>query len=92
VPAEIRLYNPLFSRAVPDIGDDFVAELNPLSLEVLTESLIEPALAAAKPGEPVQFERQGYFCCDPESKLGRFVFNRTVGLRDSWAKVRASGA
>src|SRR5271169_6049836 len=91
-PAEIRLYNPLFSRAVPDTGGDFAAELNPLSLEVLTESLIEPALTVAKPGEPVQFERQGYFCRDPESEPGRLVFNRTVGLRDSWTKVRASGA
>ncbi|HKM69391.1 MAG TPA: glutamine--tRNA ligase/YqeY domain fusion protein, partial [Stellaceae bacterium] len=92
VPAEIRLYNPLFSRAEPDTGGDFAAELNPLSLEVLTESLIEPALTVAKPGEPVQFERQGYFCRDPESEPGRLVFNRTVGLRDSWTKVRASGA
>jgi glutaminyl-tRNA synthetase len=90
-PAEIRLYNPLFSRAEPDTGGDFVAELNPSSLEVLTESLIEPALIVAKPGEPVQFERQGYFCRDPESETGRPVFNRTVGLRDSWTKGRSIG-
>ena len=92
VPAEIRLYTPLFSRAEPDTGGDLVAELNPASLEVLSESLIEPALTVAKPGESVQFERQGYFCRDPEGEPGRLVFNRTVGLRDSWTKVRASGA
>jgi len=92
VPAEIRLYTPLFSRAEPDTGGDLVAELNPASLEVLSESLIEPALTVAKPGESVQFERQGYFCRDPEDEPGRLVFNRTVGLRDSWTKVRASGA
>jgi glutaminyl-tRNA synthetase len=92
VPAEIHLYNPLFSRAEPDIGGDIVAELNPTSLAVLTESLVEPALAAATIGGPVQFERQGYFCRDPDSKPGRLVFNRTIGLRDSWTKARASGA
>ena len=90
-PAEIRLYNPLFSRAEPNTAGDFVAELNPSSLEVLTESLIEPALTFAKPGEPVQFERQGYFCRDPESETGRPAFNRTVGLRDSWTKGRPIG-
>jgi glutaminyl-tRNA synthetase len=90
-PAEIRLYNPLFSRAEPNTAGDFVAELNPSSLEVLTESLIEPALTFAKPGEPVQFERQGYFCRDPESETGRPAFNRTVGLRDSWTKGRSIG-
>jgi glutaminyl-tRNA synthetase len=92
VPAEIHLYNPLFSRAEPDIGGDIVAELNPTSLAVLTDSLVEPALAAATIGGPVQFERQGYFCRDPDSKPGRLVFNRTIGLRDSWTKARASSA
>jgi len=92
VPAEIRLYHPLFSRPEPEIAADFAAELNPTSLEILSESCIEPALAAATPGESVQFERQGYFCLDPDSIPGRLVFNRTVGLRDNWARVRAAGA
>jgi glutaminyl-tRNA synthetase len=91
VPAEIRLYNPLFTRAEPDIGGDFTAELNPGSLERIAEGQVEPMLAAAIPGEPVQFERQGYFCLDPDSTPARLIFNRTVGLRDSWAKIRAVG-
>ncbi len=89
VPAEIRLYNALFTRPDPGAAGDFFADLNPQSLEVLTGSRLEPALADALPGEPVQFERQGYFCLDPNSRPGRLVFNRTVGLRDSWAKARA---
>jgi glutaminyl-tRNA synthetase len=92
IPAEIRLYNPLFTRPEPDIGGDIIGELNPMSLESLTESRVEPALATATPGEPVQFERQGYFCLDPLSTPGRLIFNRTVALRDSWTKVRAAGA
>jgi glutaminyl-tRNA synthetase len=91
VGAEIRLYNPLFNRPDPGADGDFVADLNPHSLEILTESRLEPALAGAPGGEPVQFERQGYFCADSESTSNRLVFNRTVGLRDSWAKARASG-
>ena len=89
--AEIRLYNPLFNRPEPDTSGDFIAELNPRSLETLTESRVEPALAAATPEEPVQFERQGYFCLDPLSAPDRLIFNRTVGLRDSWTKARATG-
>ena len=89
VPAEIRLYKPLFTRPDPGAGGDFFADLNPDSLEILTESRIEPALAGALPGEPLQFERQGYFCLDADSRPGRLVFNRTVGLRDSWAKAQA---
>ena len=88
VPAEIRLYNPLFTRVEPEIGGDFMAELNPTSLETITEGQVEPTLAAATPGEPVQSERQGYFCLDHDSTPTRLVFNRTVGLRDSWAKTR----
>jgi glutaminyl-tRNA synthetase len=91
VPAEIRLYNPLFTRPDPGAGGDFFADLNSHSLEVLTESRVEPALAEAVPGETVQFERQGYFCLDLDSRPARLVFNRTVGLRDSWAKAQASG-
>jgi glutaminyl-tRNA synthetase len=90
VPAEVRLYNQLFTRPDPDAGD-FAADLNPNSLEVLSDCRIEPALAAANSEEPVQFERQGYFCRDPDSAPGRLVFNRTVGLRDTWAKVSGGG-
>jgi glutaminyl-tRNA synthetase len=90
VPAEVRLYNSLFLSPNPDAGN-FAADLNPNSLEVLADARLEPALAV--PGnspEPVQFERQGYFCPDQDSQPGKLVFNRTVGLRDTWAKV--SGA
>jgi glutaminyl-tRNA synthetase len=90
VPAEIRLYNSLFTRPDPGVDGDFADDLNPYSLESLTESRVEPALAAAKPGEPFQFERQGYFCPDLDSAATRLIFNRTVGLRDSWAKTQAS--
>jgi glutaminyl-tRNA synthetase len=84
--AEVRLYNPLFARPDPNAGD-FAADLNPNSLEVIPDARVEPALAAANSGDAVQFERQGYFCADPDSKPERPVFNRTVGLRDSWAKI-----
>ena len=92
MPAEIRLYNPLFTSPDPGASGDFTVALNPQSLEVLTRGLVEPALAASAPGEAVQFERQGYFCLDREAAPGRLVFNRTVGLRDSWAKAQAIGA
>ncbi len=88
VPAEIRLYNQLFTRPDPGADGDVMADLNPNSLEVLTGSWVEPALAAAPAGEPVQFERTGYFCADPDSSPQRLVFNRTVGLRDTWAKIQ----
>ena len=86
VPAEVRLYNQLFARPDPNPAD-FIADLNPDSLEVLTDCRIEPALAAVNSDDSVQFERQGYFCRDPDSAPGRLVFNRTVGLRDTWARV-----
>jgi glutaminyl-tRNA synthetase len=92
VPAEMRLYNPLFSRPEPGVDGDFIADLNPNSLETLTEGRVEPTLATAMPGEAVQFERQGYFCPDLDSAPNRLVFNRTIGLRDSWAKIRVNGA
>ncbi len=88
VAAEVRLYNPLFTKPEPDAAN-FAGELNPNSLEVLADARLEPALAQGNSGEPVQFERQGYFCIDAESQPGRPVFNRTVGLRDSYAKVQA---
>jgi glutaminyl-tRNA synthetase len=91
VPAEIRLYNPLFNRPDPGAEGDLLADLNPESLEILAGRRLEPALAAAAPGEAVQFERQGYFCADLDGSPSRLVFNRTVGLRDSWVKARVRG-
>jgi glutaminyl-tRNA synthetase len=90
VPAEVRLYNPLFTNPEPNAAD-FVAELNPNSVEILTECRVEPAFLGDNSPDPVQFERQGYFCRDPDSKPGRLVINRTVGLRDTWAKVAGKG-
>ena len=88
VAAEVRLYNPMFTRADPNAAA-FAADLNPDSLEVLRNCKLEPVLAGTDTGQPVQFERQGYFCRDPDSTPDRLVFNRSVGLRDSWAKVSA---
>ena len=88
VPAEVRLYNQLFATPEPNAAD-FAADLNPGSLEVLTDCRLEPALAGANAEGAVQFERQGYFFRDPDSAPGRLVYNRTVGLRDPWAKVQA---
>jgi glutaminyl-tRNA synthetase len=86
-PAEVRLYNSLFSKPDPTGGDGFAADLNPKSLEVLSEARLEPALVSdSNSPEPVQFERQGYFVRDLDSTAGRPVFNRTVGLRDTFAK------
>jgi glutaminyl-tRNA synthetase len=90
VTAEVRLYNPLFAKPDPSAAN-FAADLNPNSLEVLTDAKLEPALAAGNAPDPVQFERQGYFVPDADSKPGKPVFNRTVGLRDTWAKVSAGG-
>ena len=88
VPAEVRLYNPLFTKADPD-GANFAGDLNPQSLEVLPGAMVEPAAAAENSQGAVQFERQGYFYRDADSTPGRPVFNRTVGLRDTWAKIAA---
>jgi len=85
MPAEIRIYNPLFAKPTPDAAD-FAADLNPQSLEVLKDARIEPAIAAGNSPEPVQFERQGYFVRDQDSTPDRLVFNRTIGLRDTFAK------
>ena len=88
--AELRLYEHLFVKAdageVPE-GQDYTVNLNPHSLERLTGCKVEPGLAGARTGSRYQFERQGYFCVDPDSAAGRLVFNRTVALRDSWAKI-----
>jgi glutaminyl-tRNA synthetase len=86
VAAEVRLYNHLFTQPEPNAAD-FAADLNPQSMEVLSDSRLEAALASDNIDAPVQFERQGYFYRDPDSSPGRLVFNRTVGLRDTWAKV-----
>jgi glutaminyl-tRNA synthetase len=91
VPAEVRLYNQLFTSAEPAAGD-FAKDLNPDSLQILRDARLEPALAGGNSPDPVQFERQGYFARDPDSTPDRLVFNRTVGLRDTWAKVRGAGA
>jgi len=90
VPAEVRLYNPLFVRPDPDAAN-FVADLNPESLEILPDAKLEPAILAGDNPEPMQFERQGYFVRDRDSTPGRPVFNRTIGLRDSYAKAVAAG-
>ena len=85
IPAEIRIYNQLFSKPVPDAAN-FAADLNPQSLEVLKDARIEPAIAQANSNDVMQFERQGYFVRDPDSAPDRPVFNRTIGLRDTFAK------
>ena len=86
VRAEVRLYNPLFSKPDPSGGENFAADLNPNSLDVLSDARIEPVLLDARVEVPVQFERQGYFCRDRDSTPERPVFNRTIGLRDTFAK------
>ncbi len=89
--AEVRLYDRLFVSPDPGGGGrDYKSDLNPNSLEVLKGSRLEPSLAGARPGSRYQFERQGYFCVDPDSTGGALVFNRTVTLRDAWAKIEKS--
>jgi glutaminyl-tRNA synthetase len=90
IEADVRLYNPLFTKPDPGGGENFANDLNPTSLEVLT-ARIEPALLDTTFETPVQFERQGYFCRDRDSRPDRAVFNRTIGLRDTWAKEKAAG-
>jgi glutaminyl-tRNA synthetase len=90
VDAEVRIYEHLFTKENPDDaeeGHDFTANLNPHSLEVIAEAKVEPSLAGAALGSRYQFERLGYFCVDQDSKQGKPVFNRTVALKDTWAKV-----
>jgi glutaminyl-tRNA synthetase len=91
IEAEVRVYHPLFAKPDPRGGEDFAADLNPHSLEVLSGARLEPSLAAMNTGQAVQFERQGYFCRDEASAPGKPVFNRTIGLRDSYAKDVAKG-
>jgi glutaminyl-tRNA synthetase len=90
VDAEVRLYDNLFAKEDPDEveeGQDFTANLNPNSLEVLTGCKVEPSLRDAAPGARYQFERMGYFCVDADSAPGKPVLNRTIGLKDTWAKI-----
>ncbi len=90
IAAEIRLYDKLFTTPNPNDapeGGSFLDNLNPNSLEVLAGAKLEPSLANAKPGEPLQFERVGYFCLDTDSTPEKLVFNRTLPLKDSWAKI-----
>jgi len=90
VDAEVRVYEHLFTKENPDEaeeGDDFISNLNPNSLEVVAAAKVEPSLANVSAGNRYQFERLGYFCVDPDSKPGKPVFNRTVALKDTWAKV-----
>jgi glutaminyl-tRNA synthetase len=89
--AEVRLYDHLFTKPDPDDvepGKDWLANLNPQSLDVLKGCKVEPGLAGAKPGDRFQFERLGYFCADKDSRPGALVFNRTVTLKDAWVKIQ----
>jgi glutaminyl-tRNA synthetase len=88
--AEVRLYDNLFLKENPnevEEGKDWTDNLNPASLETLSGCMVEPSLLAARPGDRFQFERMGYFCVDPDTATGKLVFNRTVGLRDTWARI-----
>jgi len=89
--ATVRLYDRLFTSENPGAADDYRADLNPQSLEVLDRCYLEPAVADALPGTKYQFERLGYFCVDPDTQPGRLIFNRTVTLKDTWAKIERRG-
>jgi glutaminyl-tRNA synthetase len=90
VDAEVRIYENLFTKENPgdvELGQDVLDNLNPDSLEIIADAKVEPSLANAAAGTRYQFERLGYFCADPDSKPGKPVFNRTVALKDAWARV-----
>ncbi len=90
IRAEVRLYDRLFTKVNPDDveeGKDFTSNINPNSLEIITPCYVEPTLKDAEPGDRFQFERLGYFCVDPDSTNLKLVFNRTVPLKDTWAKI-----
>jgi glutaminyl-tRNA synthetase len=94
IPVEVRLYDRLFAVEDPENvaeGKTFLDCINPHSLEVLDGAQAEPSLAGAVPGTRVQFERLGYFCVDPDSTADALVFNRTVSLRDTWARISQKG-
>ena len=86
--AEVRIYDHLFAEEEPGKERDWLEDLNPDSLDVRSTCYLEPALQEAETGIAVQFERLGYFCADPDSRPDGLIFNRTVGLRDSWAKTK----
>ncbi len=86
----MRLYDQLFTTERPDDIEDLESILNPNSLKAIKDCFIEPSLTDAKPGDKYQFERNGYFCVDPDSAPGKLVFNRTVTLKDTWAKIEKS--
>ena len=88
VPAEIRLYDRLFTEPDMNASSDYIKYLNPDSVSVLTDCRLEPEAATTAPGAVIQFERQGYFCRDLDSSIDQPVFNRTIGLRDTWAKIQ----
>jgi glutaminyl-tRNA synthetase len=90
VDAEVRIYENLFLKENPsdvEEGQDVIDNLNPNSLEIISDAKVEPSLGNAVAGSRYQFERLGYFCVDPDSKPGKPVFNRTVALKDAWARV-----
>jgi len=94
VETEVRIYETLFTKEDPsDVpeGQEFTVNLNPNSLEVVTDGKLEPSMANVEAGSRYQFERLGYFCADPDSKPGKPVFNRNVALKDTWAKVEKKG-
>jgi glutaminyl-tRNA synthetase len=91
LPAEVRLYDHLFVRPDPGAVGDLFADLNPASETIVHGAMVEPSLAEAAPGETVQFERLGYFAPDPDSSPDGLVFNRTLTLKDTWAKVQGRG-
>jgi glutaminyl-tRNA synthetase len=91
IQAEVHLYERLFTAENPDEGEDINQVINPNSLEIVTDAFLEPSLAGAQPGDKFQFERTGYFCVDLDSTPTKPVFNRTVTLKDTWAKIEKSG-
>ena len=94
ITAEVRLYDKLFAKPDPydfPEGGDLFDNLNPNSLEIVTDAKLEPSLAAAKPGDRYQFERVGYFCADPDSTPRKLVFNRALPLKDTWARIERKG-
>ena len=88
IPAEVNLYEPLFEDPEGGNSEEFLKNLNPNSMNRLPDCMVEPSLSEGTVGTAIQFERTGYFCLDTNSEYGRMLFNRTVGLRDTWAKVK----
>jgi glutaminyl-tRNA synthetase len=91
IEAEVRLYDRLFKSEMPDAAGDYLSDLNPSSLEVLPHAKLEPSVGDAPVGKRYQFERLGYFCVDRDSASGKLVFNRTVTLKDTWARIEQRG-